>query len=68
MSKALTRCPVCGREMARPGRHKLTLFREEGQRGCYYLDYDMSTYLCRRCGHAVKRLLQMLREEGKRNG
>ena len=68
MSKALTRCPVCGREMARPGRHKLTLFREEGQRGCYYLDYDMSTYLCRRSGHAVKRLLQMLREEGRRNG
>ena len=68
MSRALTRCPVCGGEMARPGRHKLTLFREEGQRGCYYLDYDMSTYLCRRCGHAVKRLLQMLREEGKRNG
>ena len=54
--------------MARPGRHKLTLFREEGQRGCFYLEYDMSTYLCGRCGHAVKRLLEMLREEGKRNG
>ena len=68
MSRALTRCPVCGREMARPGRYKLQLFREEGQRGCFYLEYDMSTYLCKRCGHAVKRLLEMLREEGKRNG
>lgn len=65
MSRALTRCPVCGREMARPGRYKLQLFREEGQRGCYYFECDMSKYLCRRCGHAVKRLLQMLGKEGK---
>ena len=68
MPKTLTRCPVCGREMARPGRYKLTLFREEGQRGCFYLEYDMSTYLCKRCGHAVKRLLEMLGEEGRKNG
>lgn len=68
MPKTLTRCPVCGREMARPGRYSLKLFREEGQRGSFYLEYDMSTYLCKRCCHAVKRLLQMLREEGKRNG
>ena len=54
--------------MARPGRCQLKLFREEGQRGCFYLEYDMSTYLCKRCGHAVKRLLEMLGEEGKRNG
>ena len=54
--------------MARPGRYQLQLFREEGQRGCFYLEYDMSTYLCGRCGHAVKRLLEMLGEEGKRNG
>ena len=64
----MTRCPVCGREMARPARYKLQLFREKGQQGCFYLEHDMSTYLCKRCGHAVKRLLEMLGEEGKRNG